>query len=699
MQSNFYWLVSITSESAQVSLVSFDPSSSEVKSLGSETAWDPALPDSLVRAVDTSLTTATADYQLPVDSEPDDCAFIIPPPWVGPDGRIFPNLLKNLESLCRELKFHPLGFIGQDDAFVESYQSTDSFPGSYIMLHLLSAHFQLSLVYLGSIKKRVSENFDGDFSVKLLEDTLVKLNFQKALPPKIIIVGKFTNSLIEDINNYNWTGTPGIETFLHLPDVVTVPASDLQQLFSQTIHHQLSPLGPPKPNGEGDLGPPKPNGEGDLGPPKSSASRDEGDSNPVEPELPSPQIELVNASDLGFSENISKPIIETESNFVEIHHPFPKHHSRYFWLLPLVILILFIPTLPLFIARAEITLSFTPIEFTDIFSLTLDPAASTTSNSLVPVSQKKLTLSVNASVPASGKKEIGEKARGEVTIFNKLDTIQNLNKGLIFSDKLGHKFESTSNLQVPGSTYNLDSGIITLGQVKTSLVAIDIGPESNLSTGTQLSSSNPNFLIKINSNFSGGTKELVAVVSAEDRSRLLATARQELSIKAKNQIQAESAPGLTIFDSTAFFDSQKTDYNREIGEVADTLTLNLFSQVSFLFVNPSDKLKITSYFLQDNPKLSGLDPNSLTLNLTFVPKDLTSTKSSGVLTITGKGTPKIDIITLRRLLAFKSENEIQKIVSTLPSFYNYSVKNNLKFINLFNRLPRNPDFITIITKN
>ena len=362
-------------------------------------------------------------------------------------------------------------------------------------------------------------------------------------------------------------------------------------------------------------------------------------------------------------------------------------------------MILFIPVLPLFIARAEITLSFTPIEFTDVFSLTLDPAASTTSNSLVPVSQKKLTLSVNASVPASGKKEIGEKARGEVTIFNKLDTIQNLNKGLIFSDKLGHKFESTSNLQVPGSTYNLDSGIITLGQVKTSLVAIDIGLESNLNAGTQLSSSNPNFLIKINSNFSGGTKELVAVVSSEDRSRLLATARQELSIKAKNQIQAESAPGLTIFDSTAFFDSQKTDYNREIGEVSDTLTLNLFSQVSFLFVNPSDKSKITSYFLQNNPKLSGLDPNSLTLNLTFVPKDLTSTKSSGVLTITGKGIPKIDIITLRHLLAFKSENEIQKIVSTLPSFYNYSVKNNLKFINLFNRLPRNPDFITIITKN
>ena len=676
MQSNFYWLVSITSESAQVSLISFDPSSSEVKCLGPETAWDPTLPDSLIRAVDTSLTTATADYQLPADSEPDDCAFIVPPPWVGPDGRIFPNLLKNLESLCRELKFHPLGFIGQDDAFVESYQSTDSFPGSYIMLHLLSAHFQLSLVYLGSIKKRVSENFDGDFSVKLLEDTLVKLDFQKALPPKIIIVGKFTNSLVEDINNYNWTGTPGVETFLHLPDVVTIPVSDLQQLFSQTIHHQLSSLGPSNP-----------------------ITSDEDGSSPVEPELPSPQIELVSASDLGFSENIPKPIIETESNFVEIPHPFPKHHSRYFWLLPLVILIISIPILPIFLAKAEIALFFTPIEFTNTFSLALDPAVSTISHSLVPVSQKKLTLSIATSVPTSGKKEIGEKARGEVVIFNKLDTIQNANKGMIFSDKSGRKFELNSNLQIPGSTYNLDSGIITLGLAKTTLVAIDIGPESNLTAGQELSSSNPNFLIKINSNFSGGTKEQVAVVSAPDRSRLLETARQELSVKAKNQIQAESVPGLTIFDATAFFDNQKTDYNREVGEVADTLTLNLSSQVSFLFVDTTAKSKIVLYFLQNNPKLSELDPNSLTTSLSFTPTDLTSTKSTGSLVVSGKGIPQIDTTALRRQLAFKSDSEIKKIVSLLPSFYNYQVKNNLKFINLLNRLPRNPDFITIITKN
>ncbi|MEK7527472.1 MAG: hypothetical protein AAB574_00440 [Patescibacteria group bacterium] len=683
MAGNYYWLISITSESTRVSLVSFDSTSTDVKSLGPETAWNRDLPDSLIRAVDTSLSAASAEYQLPADSEPEDCAFIIPPLWVGDDGRIYPEILKSLEQLCKELKFHPLGFIGDDDAFVESYSSVDSFPGSYILLHLLSDRFQLTLVYLGSIKKRITRDFGNDFSVKLLEDTLMELNFSSALPPKIIIIGSFTNSLVEDIKNYNWVETKDTETFLHLPDIVTIPALDLQQLFSQTVFHQLSPLGSPKPPGEGGLN------SSEVPPPESKPSSTELEPSPI-------SLVPVDASDFGFGEEM--PIPETESNFVEVTPPFPKHHFRYYWLLPLVLLF-FVPVLPLYLAKTELILHFTPIEFKDSFILTLDSTAATTTNNLISVSQKNLSLSVSASIPTTGKKEIGEKARGEVVIFNKLDTIQNLNKGVIFSDPNGQKFELTGNLQVPGSTYNLDAGIITLGQAKTSLIAVNIGPESNLPAKTQLISSNPNHFVKVLSGLTGGTKEQVSIVSAEDRSRILEIARQNLQEKAKNQIQSESAPGLTIFDLTAFFNNPKTDFNREIGEATDSLALNLSAQVSFLYVDTATKSKILSLLLQNNPKLSGLDPNSLSLNLSFVPKDLTSTKSTGTLIISGQGNPQIDINSLRRQLAFKNDSEVKKIVSALPRFYNLTVKNSLGFINLFHRLPRNPDKITIVTKN
>jgi hypothetical protein len=143
MASNFYWLISITSESARVSLVSKNDSQNVLLSLGPETALNPADPDSLVQAVNVSLTSAAENYQLPEGSEPDDCAFLIPPSWVGEDGRIYPETLKNLEKLCKTLKLRPMGFVSDDDAFVESYDTGDSFPSSFILLHLLSNKFKL----------------------------------------------------------------------------------------------------------------------------------------------------------------------------------------------------------------------------------------------------------------------------------------------------------------------------------------------------------------------------------------------------------------------------------------------------------------------------------------------------------------------------------------------------------------------------
>ena len=221
----------------------------------------------------------------------------------------------------------------------------------------------------------------------------MELNFSSALPPKIIIIGSFTNSLVEDIKNYNWVETKDTETFLHLPDIVTIPALDLQQLFSQTVFHQLSPLGSPKPPGEGGLN------SSEVPPPESKPSSTELEPSPI-------SLVPVDASDFGFGEEM--PIPETESNFVEVTPPFPKHHFRYYWLLPLVLLF-FVPVLPLYLAKTELILHFTPIEFKDSFILTLDSTAATTTNNLISVSQKNLSLSVSASIPTTGKKKSGKK--------------------------------------------------------------------------------------------------------------------------------------------------------------------------------------------------------------------------------------------------------------------------------------------------
>ena len=65
----------------------------------------------------------------------------------------------------------------------------------------------------------------------------------------------------------------------------------------------------------------------------------------------------------------------------------------------------------------------------------------------IPVDQKTIDVSVTDSIPTTGKKVIGDKARGEIVIFNKQDKSQKINKGtLINSGNL--KFVLSNDVQI-----------------------------------------------------------------------------------------------------------------------------------------------------------------------------------------------------------------------------------------------------------
>jgi hypothetical protein len=314
--------------------------------------------------------------------------------------------------------------------------------------------------------------------------------------------------------------------------------------------------------------------------------------------------------------------------------------------------------------------------------------------------QKTLSLSVSSSQAATGKREVGEKARGEITIFNKLDKPQNITKGLILSDSSGKKFEIANNLQIPGSSYNLDNGTITMGQIKANLIAVDIGPEFNLPTNTQLnSSSSPDIIAKTTKELTGGTRQEVLVVSADDRRLLLEQARTELKNKAKEQIKSESKVGVVIFDNTAYFDNQKSDFNREVGEVTDTLTVNLSANVSYLYLDLAKKNEIVNFYLGSNSDFQNYDLATGSFDFGFASTNVSNSKSSGNLTITSKVNPKIDVDLLRKQLAKKKNQEVKSIVSKIPRFYNYTIENNLKLLNWVGFLPLDFNRITVIIKN
>ncbi len=695
MEASYYWLISITTEAITVGLIKRD-SPDQLLSLGPETAWESGSEDSFLHSVDISLSEAAQKAALDPEMEPESTAFILPPKWIGNDGKINSNYLKLLETLCHSLKLKPLGFISNDEAFIESVSQKDSFPSSFILLYLGQHEFSLSLIYLGEVKKRYYQNLENDFTPEDLENALVTIRLDSALPPRILLFGHLSPSLVDDIKNYSWIGKKSVETFLHLPDVEVYQPEDLFNLYCRTVASQLSPSLSTSPS------PSLPNQE------ITEAETDtEAATNP-EPIITEAPINEVSSEDLGFTEIVDTPLPPPPAPKAPLALPkiklpsfslpklsLPHIHFKSIYAIPLGLFpLLFL--LPYYLISSELTINYTPIEFDQNFNVTLDSTISDPSSTKIPVLKKTYDLSFTESLPASGQKETGDKSKGEITIFNKSDKIQNVAKGAILLDSAGKKYELLTSVQAPASTFNLGTGTITMGQTKTNIIAADIGPEFNQNKDAQFSfKDNANLLAKVNDSITGGTRRQVQVVSAQDKQDLA----KQVETSIQNQIAEKNKNiGADIFASTSNLDHKRLDYNREVGEESDTLSVKVDITVSQFQIDQAKKEAVLTTLFSGNNNFSQSTSSLSDFSFTFSADTTDSQKSTGKLSIKGRSLPKVDIDLLRRQLAGKSLANAKKLIISQPKVYNYDIKIMPSLFSFIGRLPPTPEKITIIQK-
>lgn len=704
MEASYYWLISVTTENISVALIRRDHPDTLV-SLGPETAWELNNADSFLHSVDISLSEAAQKANLDPEQEPESSAFILPPKWIGNDGKIFPEHLKLLESLCRSLKLKPLGFISNDEAFIESLAKEDSFPPSFILLYLGQKEFSLSLVYLGEVKKRFHQSLDSDFTPQDLESALVTIRLDSALPPRILAFGHLSPTIIDDLKNYPWIGKKNIETFLHLPDVEVYQPEDLFNLYCKTVSSQLEPSLPSVSPIKNTVFP-----EEIISAEGGSASGGE-DSEIIS--------ETVSAEDLGFSDitesdsliippaasefspepekNIPKlnPLSLPKIKLPKLKLP-PIHFNP--WYLFAIALSPLLLLLPYFLAKAEVTINFTPLEISRDFNVTLDSTASSVTSTIIPVTKKTFDLTLTESMNTSGQKETGEKSKGEVTVFNKLDKIQSIPKSTILSDSAGKKYELLTSVQVPASAYDLNTGTITMGQIKANIIASDIGPEFNQNQNSLFSfKDNTNLLAKVNNSISGGTRLQVKIVSADDKNKLSSLVTESLKNKINEKIKNEtSLSGLLA--GSANIDKKTLDYNREVGEIADTLSVNVSATLSLFQIEDSQKENVLKTLLASDPDFLQSISSPSDFSFSFIASQNDSQKSTGKLTVSGKTLPKIDLDSLRQKLTGKSFANAYALINSQPRVYNRNIKIIPSLFSFLNRLPPQAEKITIIEK-
>lgn len=635
--------------------------------------------DSFVSAIDKSLSEVSEKLNLSEDEEPEFSAFVLPPFWVGPDGKITGSKLKLIESVCKNLKLKPMGFIANDEAITEEANSQDGFPVSFILIDLNEKSFILSLVYLGKIKERLHKTFSDKFNATLIESALLEINSESTLPPQIIIFGSSDESIVSEIRNFPWVGKKNIEVFLHFPSVKFYSNEEITNIFAKTIIIQMG----------GSL----------ISSPVKKIEENLEEEN---------ELQEVDASDLGFNEEaeILEPIISNEE-LVEIMEPKPKKNNFNFKLkfkLPKIFLpkfkkisfwpFAFTPVfllVPFLFSKADIALFITPYNFSKKILVTLDSTVESLSNSTIPVGKKTFNIFSSATIKTTGQKIVGEKAQGEIIIYNKLDKSQSLVKGSVLTDSTGKKFELINSVSIASSSSDLDAGVINLGQTKALISASDIGSEYNLTKGTKLvfKDFSENILVaKVKENLSGGSKRQVNAVSREDKVTLEQKINEVIKNETNKKIDQDLSSINGVIRETIQNKKDRIDFSREIGEEADELSASTQASVVVFFLEPEVKKQIIEKFLakEDGFDQSVIDPSLFKFN--FKVDKIDEDQAIGTLIIEGQPLPKINILDLKEKISGKSKKKASEIIKkSVARVYNFRIENNFRFLEFFNPIP------------
>jgi hypothetical protein len=343
-------------------------------------------------------------------------------------------------------------------------------------------------------------------------------------------------------------------------------------------------------------------------------------------------------------------------------------------------------------------------------NVTVDPRATSANigTLTVPGVAVTATASKSQSFPATGTKDVGTKAGGTVTIYNKTNQDKTFAAGtVLMSGSL--QFLLTKAVTVSAATVDVQTDPITLkttnvttpGTADASMSAADIGDNYNLDAKTTFSIAKfdtTSFSARNDVSLSGGTKKSVKVVTASDQSSALSGMETDVQNAATQTLKAKVSGGSELLDDATTLALTAKDYSQEVGAQADTFTLSLEVTANGLKVNPQDiQTMLNSDVQQKVPDGYTLDAEHSTIENHVVRTDddgtvhLTSTYKAQV-------TPKVDTEAMRKAIAGKNPSVVQDYLKNQPNLHGYDITLTPKLPGPFYHLPSLESHIKIVVQ-
>lgn len=301
-----------------------------------------------------------------------------------------------------------------------------------------------------------------------------------------------------------------------------------------------------------------------------------------------------------------------------------------------------------FLPKATVEIILAGKDLSSETKITVDVGAvdMNTSTKTIPGTVVTAEETAQKTADATGKKEVGEKASGNLTIQNY--TLEDIlfPSGTTFTVYQGQTgaglvFLATSGITVPAGQETVEqqgNKKITTTEAGTAsipVIANEIGSTYNLQANT-------NFLVgteayslfkAINPGaFTGGSSQEVTVVTQADLTNLAAQLTAELKNKAETDLQSKLVGDQKIIKSTIVFKELSQVYDKDVDVQADKVTLTMTSESRVTSYSESELIQLVvssvtdkapeGYFVQEDdlqitPELAKAETNG---NLVFTAK-------------------------------------------------------------------------------
>jgi len=353
-----------------------------------------------------------------------------------------------------------------------------------------------------------------------------------------------------------------------------------------------------------------------------------------------------------------------------------------------------------YVPKAEVVIYVTPkiLEKELTIQVSTEADSIDVDKAVIPGREREIETDGSLSASTTGRKLVGDKAKGKVTILNKTDGKKTFDKGAILVGPDSLRFELADEVTVASRSAEqvADGEKITYGKAEVEAAAADIGPEYNLDKGTELSFkdyTSSKYSAKTDEGFSGGTSRDIQAVSEEDQQSLLKKLTDQLKSESREALETGS-DNQEVFEEGITAQVMEENFDKEIGDEAESLNLSLKLKLSALSFSKNDLngllLNSLSESLPDDFQLK-------TEDIETIVDEVEIEKGGATIKLVAKAKllPKYDVAELRGNLAGKYPPLVLDYLKTLPNFAKANISVSPKLPGKLSTLPRIKEKIKI----